>query len=1121
MAPFTFSAKEAFLAWKTLTYFCTKFKKNPEWDPSGAQKVRATTPNLLAAIAPVGRGPGPVPMMAAGATRIGIHENTLAALNPESRDRPELDDPDALDPPTIAAVPEPQYKGLVRGLGSALDSPTLTEADMAALHASLCPQTFLQSNVLIYEPPTHPATGAEGTTLNVTNTTTVIATSEAIAGAADEDTSTQRISDDPDHIPDPSSERAVEIIRERQQLQVSAKAPTFDVALGQLGLKAFDQKMSYALLEPDNTYGILPTYLKPWQVTGVAWMLDQEASPLRGGLLTDACGLGKTLTALTLIWLANEQKRSEPDATRSAFAPSLILVPNALVDTWVTEIERHFGDALRLILFFGQSSRTGAGRRKDQTVSKLADLQSKLAGLDPKDPTTGATVIISSYQTWARRTTHLVDGKGNPVRAMRPKSAGTAGPAADPEAEEEEFDEDQLTDDDEDEQEQEEEGPSTTLVPSALQDDVRDELAALQDAESTDPKATTPAVRDKVVGLLPAAVFQRVICDEGHRVKTISSRQHQAVARLTRRATWFLTATPMWNKPLDFVGYLSLLWSGIEGTQAAEQAPDLQDYRDWSGKTDLPAANLPYHLLAPSGLLALGRKGQLSSQVGFDCLPIILRLTSLCREPGQSMLGVYNASVVIGGDIPPLAIANVELRYTRKTQVTHDEVYHTLIGDLYGGTTESGGGDGDNQGSMNWSTYRQLCHLAVHPKLDKFLQRTTGNVLADDIRAFSDYGDDRGFGLFFQRTIEDLAADLPTNRMAVARYLAHDCPRLRFLLHLLWTEGTLRSVGPRPRFLVYCNWPFTRWLVEMFLSAIGLDFQVIRAGMSQEARSTAIAHFTNPDSTTAVLLTTFSCGAVGLNMHSHCSRIVLFEGSQNYNGVFQTIGRIHRLGQKHPQKAWVLFQDHTVQRLIEANSTKKILPQIAAQFRPWLEKQLDDEEDARFTVTSSKGKDKGKGKARANDDDTEMAEAGEEGDTEMVDPESTDSPAGEPQDNSDEALSTMSSDMVDELEEAAEPTDPMEESGDRQENQDLERLTYRVLSEMLGVSLEAPSRLEMHDYRDLGLKGATRRGVAYTTRGMEKSARPPVTPSKADRSRKRTLSQPQSPSKVRRTKRSS
>ncbi|KAJ6124468.1 Helicase C-terminal [Penicillium samsonianum] len=72
----------------------------------------------------------------------------------------------------------------------------------------------------------------------------------------------------------------------------------------------------------------------------------------------------------------------------------------------------------------------------------------------------------------------------------------------------------------------------------------------------------------------------------------------------------------------------------------------------------------------------------------------------------------------------------------------------------------------------------------------------------------------------------------------------------------------------------------------MFLAAIGLDFVVIRAGITLEARATAIEKFTNPNSPTVILLTTFNCGALGLNMHACCSRIVLMEAAQNYNSVF-------------------------------------------------------------------------------------------------------------------------------------------------------------------------------------------------------------------------------------------
>jgi hypothetical protein len=101
----------------------------------------------------------------------------------------------------------------------------------------------------------------------------------------------------------------------------------------------------------------------------------------------------------------------------------------------------------------------------------------------------------------------------------------------------------------------------------------------------------------------------------------------------------------------------------IDASQT-QQSTDLEDYRIWSSTTQLPTTGLPYHLLSPSGHLSLRRKGQLISQVRFDYLPIILRLTCLCREPGHAIVGANGGTVEIGGDIPPLAITTVELRYT-------------------------------------------------------------------------------------------------------------------------------------------------------------------------------------------------------------------------------------------------------------------------------------------------------------------------------------------------------------------------------------------------------------------------------------------------------------------------
>ncbi len=41
--------------------------------------------------------------------------------------------------------------------------------------------------------------------------------------------------------------------------------------------------------------------LNPWQVIGTAWAIQQEAGPVHGGIIADACGIGKTVQMLSVI----------------------------------------------------------------------------------------------------------------------------------------------------------------------------------------------------------------------------------------------------------------------------------------------------------------------------------------------------------------------------------------------------------------------------------------------------------------------------------------------------------------------------------------------------------------------------------------------------------------------------------------------------------------------------------------------------------------------------------------------------------------------------------------------------------------------------------------------------
>ncbi|RAH63631.1 hypothetical protein BO85DRAFT_434121 [Aspergillus piperis CBS 112811] len=60
---------------------------------------------------------------------------------------------------------------------------------------------------------------------------------------------------------------------------------------------------------------------------------------------------------------------------------------------------------------------------------------------------------------------------------------------------------------------------------------------------------------------MAVGLFGRVVADEGHMLKTISTRVHQSVARLGVPRQWFLTATPMINRVIDICGFLTILYT--------------------------------------------------------------------------------------------------------------------------------------------------------------------------------------------------------------------------------------------------------------------------------------------------------------------------------------------------------------------------------------------------------------------------------------------------------------------------------------------------------------------------------------------------------------------------------
>ena len=151
------------------------------------------------------------------------------------------------------------------------------------------------------------------------------------------------------------------------------------------------------------------------------------------------------------------------------------------------------------------------------------------------------------------------------------------------------------------------------------------------------------------------------------------------------------------------------------------------------------------------------------------------------------------------------------------------------------------------------------------------------------------------------------------------------------MLKILQDKGALDATKANPlHFIIFCRWPLSAWLVEMFIHMLSLNYITIQSNMSTDARSSATNYFNSLDNQCQILITTFSCGMLSLNLHNSCANTIMMESARNLNEGFQAIGQLHHLSQAAPQKAFILYQEHSITRYLNYFNMKKALPQIAA-----------------------------------------------------------------------------------------------------------------------------------------------------------------------------------------------
>ncbi|OJJ42996.1 hypothetical protein ASPZODRAFT_136870 [Penicilliopsis zonata CBS 506.65] len=94
--------------------------------------------------------------------------------------------------------------------------------------------------------------------------------------------------------------------------------------------------------------------LKSFQLEGLNWMVQQEKTAYRGGLLGDEMGMGKTIQAVSLVM-----------SDYPAGKPSLVLVPPVALMQWQSEIKEYTNGQLKVLVYHNTNPKVKNLRKED------------------------------------------------------------------------------------------------------------------------------------------------------------------------------------------------------------------------------------------------------------------------------------------------------------------------------------------------------------------------------------------------------------------------------------------------------------------------------------------------------------------------------------------------------------------------------------------------------------------------------------------------------------------------------------------------------------------------------------------------------------------------------------
>ncbi|EFE36072.1 uncharacterized protein ARB_05009 [Trichophyton benhamiae CBS 112371] len=413
-----------------------------------------------------------------------------------------------------------------------------------------------------------------------------------------------------------------------------------------------------------------------WQPLAIKAIKEFEEGYLRGGILADDVGIGKTFEAIGLEqyhW--NLRKAAlESNLEVAAPRPTLIVVPPNLIHQWASAIKAISSDLVVKIYYGGKHQTSADG------TEYLTDILSKDSEVFSQTEEAARTTIITSLRTLTSR-----HGPSVLRKVIRNEI----------------WEKDEST-------------PYASVMEA-----VNDRMKGMKSA---------PAWwRHNLKGL-----FKRVIVDEAHEIRKKKIFTAVTLRWLEAPSVLLLTATPIWNDLSDILGLLYQLephkdpWSkesleklGVFATDAWNTTASSEEFDPWDIKSDEPASclrytseSVEYHII--KGDISLVTKGERMREVLKACM--------IKRSYGSLVDGQ-----VVGKALPAVQNISVNLAFTPEEQ----KIYEGVFGDCMAPARRGRRGKNDARGIISASKFRRLCLVTSWTEFDHIAPSYTAKKLND------------------------------------------------------------------------------------------------------------------------------------------------------------------------------------------------------------------------------------------------------------------------------------------------------------------------------------------------------------------------------------------------------